>query len=72
MTYNEECAKLWNPDPSIPLEYKVRRMMYSDTWDVMVFRGGLGIGVKMFIETKEEAEAIAKQLQEEYDNEHNH
>lgn len=67
--YNDECARLWNPDPSIPIKFKVSRMMYSPTWDVLAYRGGLGIGVGSGFATKEEAQIEADRLQQEYDNE---
>jgi hypothetical protein len=66
--YNDECARLWNPDPSIPLVFKVQKWQWLDKWDVIAFRGGLGIGQGVFTS---EADAIARrdQLQREYDNE---
>lgn len=66
--YNEQCAKLWNPDPSTPIQFKVSRMMYSTTWDVLAYRDGLGIGVGNGFTTKEEAQTEADRLQQEYDN----
>ena len=67
--YNEQCARIWNPDPSLPIVFKASRMMYAETWDVMAFRGGSGIGVGSGFATKEEAQAEADRLQKEYDEE---
>lgn len=63
--YNEQCARIWNPDPSIPIVFKVSRMMYAKTWDVLAYRGGLGIGVGHGFTSKEEAQTEADRLQRE-------
>ena len=69
--YNDQCAKLWNPDPSIPLVFEVRRGWYNSGFYVLAIRDGLGIQQGKTFKVEADAIALRDQLQREYDNEHN-
>jgi hypothetical protein len=66
--YNDECARLWNPPADAPIKYEVQKWWYTQKWDVIARKEGLGICVEVF-ETKEAAEACRDKLQKEYDEE---
>ena len=67
--YNEQCARLWNPDPSIPLRFEVRKEWYNMGFYVLAVRDGLGIQQGGHFKTETEAIALKDKLQQEYDNE---
>jgi hypothetical protein len=55
-TYNDQCAAIWNPDPSLPIEYEVQKWWYTQKWDVIARKGGLGICQETY---DNEADAVA-------------
>jgi len=67
--YNDQCTKLWNPDPSTPLQFEVRSHGWGYGYYVVAKRDGLGIQQGNTFKDKAQAQAYCDKLREEYENE---
>ena len=67
--YNDECARIWNPDPASPITFEVRQHGYNMGFYVVARREGLGIHQGGTFKVEADAIALRDKLQEEYDNE---
>jgi hypothetical protein len=66
--YNDECARIWNPDPASPITFEVRQHGYNMGFYVVARREGLSIQQGSTFKVEADAIAVRDQLQEEHDN----
>lgn len=61
MTYNEECARIWNQPRVENPTYRLSKVGYNlDKYIVMEVHGGWAIGVSGVLDSKEEAEQFIR------------